>query len=191
VLDLASEVIFGCWKSHPSVAGILATLLSNNIDLWQPSPAVMTKLQDMCAKAINSDDWTQVAAIEPLAFAIAGKGHPTIHRNVLERLISSAHWRDADAVRIRQYYGTVGNEIAAIFRHWNDQFRGGLLKANDVARLIDVLLSSNDVLRAEPGRRSLLNLLESHALVLRDAGETQLAQAATEFVLAFRSLRQS
>jgi hypothetical protein len=191
VLDLASEVIIGSWESHPSVAGILATLLSLNIDLWQPSSAVMSKLQDMCAKAINLDDWTQVAAIEPLAFAISGKGHPTVHRNVLERLISSAHWRDADAVRTRQYYGTIGNEIASIFRHWNDQFRTGLLKANDVARLIDVLLSSNEVLQAGPGRRSLLNLLENHALVLRDAGETQLAQAAMEFVQALRSLRQS
>jgi hypothetical protein len=186
LLDLASEVIIATWESHPNVAGILTTLLSNNIDLWQPPPAVLEKLQDLCERAIRTDDWTQVAAVEPLAFALSGKGHPRVHRDVLERLVNAPAWRTADATRVREYYGTVGNEIAAIFRHWNDQFRNGLLKANDVARLIDLLLSNDVTLRSGPGRRSLLDLLQDHAVVLQASGEAALAGSVVEFVEAFR-----
>lgn len=189
ILDLASEVIIATWDTHPNVAGILATLLSTNIETWQPSRTQMTKLRTLCAKAINSDEWAKVAAVEPLAFAISGKGFTTVHRKVLERLVNAAHWRDADAARIREYYGTVGNEIAALFRHWNDEFRGGLLKANDVARVIDVLLSNDQIFRTG-SQRPLVDLLESHAVVLRDSGETELARVVVEFVEAFRTPRQ-
>ena len=75
ILDLAAEVIIGTWDSHPNVSGILATLLSNNIELWQPTPEIISKLEDLCVNAIKSDEWTKVATIEPLAFAIAGKGY--------------------------------------------------------------------------------------------------------------------
>ena len=187
ILDLAPEVIIETWNSHPNVAGILATLLSNNIDLWRPEPAIISKLQDLCNIAINSGDWMKVAAIEPLAFAISGKGYPDVHRAVLERLINEPHWRDEDAARVRRYYGSLGNQVAAIFRHWNDEFRGGLLRANDVPRVIDLLLSNDEILSKGHGRQTLLDLLVDHAVVLRDAGEFELAKTVMAFVEGFPS----
>jgi hypothetical protein len=189
ILTLASEVIVSTWDTHPNVAGILATLLSNNIDIWDPTSAELGKLEQLCTKAISVNDWSQVAAVEPLAFAIFGKGLPNVHRNILERLINTTSWRNADVDRIRRYYGTIGNQVAAIFRHWRDEFRGGLLRANDAGRLIDLLLSSDQVLQRPSTRQSLLELLESHAVLLRDSGELQLAQSVMEFTLAFRSLK--
>jgi len=191
ILALAPEVIIETWNSHPNVAGILATLLSNNMDMWRPQPVVISKLQDLCTKAIASGDWLKVAAVEPLAFAMSGKGYPDVHRAVLERLIGEPHWRDEDAARVSEYYGSLGNQVAAIFRHWNDEFRGGLLRANDVPRVIDLLLSNDEILRKEHGRQTLLELLVEHAVVLQDAGESKLAKTVMEFVEGFRSLRST
>ena len=191
ILDLASEVIIATWESYPNISGILSTILSNSINLWNPSPSTISKLQDLCKKAIKSNDWSQVAAVEPLAFAISGKGHPNVHRNVLDRLIGSSSWREADAARINKYYGNIGNEIAAIIRHWNDQSRNGLLKANDTARLIDLLLSNNEILKSGFGRLSLINLLQNHAIVLKNSGEPELAKKVMEFVSAFQQSRQT
>ena len=93
LLDLAAEVIPGISGTHPNVAGILSTLLSSNFDLWHPTPAVLSKLEQICHGAVVAGDWTRVALIEPLAFAAAAKGRPDAHRQVLDRLIDDRHWR--------------------------------------------------------------------------------------------------
>lgn len=189
LIDLASEVIVGTWDSHPNVAGILSTLLSNNIEYWKPTPVVLGKLEQLCKSAIEGDEWTRVAMVEPLAFAVAAQGCPDAHRKILERLIEDTKWRDADAARIRYYYGGVGIEIAAIIRHWKDPFRNGLLRANDVARLIDLLLSSDKILTSPFARQTLLNLLAEQAKVLSDAGALNLAQSVNDFAEALRSVK--
>jgi hypothetical protein len=186
LLDLAPEVIVGTWESHQNVAGILSTLLSNNIDYWKPTPEVLEKLNRLCQAAIASNDWTRVALVEPLAFAVAAQGHPEVHKKLLERLIGDARWRDADASRELQYYGGVGIQIAAILRHWRDPFRKGLLHANDVARLIDLLLSNDKLLARTFGQQALLDLLAAHAQVLSDHGAPDLARRVYDFVAALR-----
>jgi hypothetical protein len=134
-LELTAVVIPDVWNTHPNVTGILSTTLSNNVDLWQPTELILSKLEELCDRAIGSGDWSKVASLEPLAFALGGKGRYNIHRRVLERLIEESHWRDADAARIRDYYGTAGIKISALIRHWRDPWRKGLLHVNDVARL--------------------------------------------------------
>jgi flavin-binding protein dodecin len=188
LLDLASEVIPEIWDTHPNAAGILSTLLSTAVDVWQPTHSVLEKLRQLCDTAIQAGDWTQVASAEPLAFALGAKGHPEVHRRLLERLIEDRHWREADAARIRKYYGTIGVEIAAIVRHWHDPLREGLLRANDVARLIDLLLSGDETLAKPFAKHTLLDLLEQHALVLADCGEVELASRINELSVALRHL---
>ena len=167
----------------------MSNLLSNNIEYWKPPPAVLGKLEQLCKAAIEAGAWTQVAMVEPLAFALAAQGRADPHRKILERLIADPEWRDADAARIREYNGGVGIEIAAIFRHWKDPFREGLLRANDVARLIDLLLSSDKMLSAPFARQTLLNLLVEHEKVLSDSGAPDLARSVNDFVEALRSMQ--
>lgn len=126
--------------------------------------------------------------MNPLAFAIAAQGRPDAHRKVLEGLIGDPKWRRADAARIRDYYGNVGIEIAAILRHWKDPFRKGLLRANDVARLINLLLSGDKTLTSHFARRTLLDLLAENAKVLSDSGARDLALSVNEIVKAFLSM---
>jgi hypothetical protein len=189
LLNLASEVVPGIWGTHPKIAGILSTLFSNAVDLWQPSPGLLAKLEQLCNNAIQAGDWSQVASVEPLAFALSAKGCRDVHRRLLERLINESHWRDADAARIREYYGSVGIEIAAIIRHWHDPFREGLLKANDVARLIDLALSGDATVASPFARQTVLDLLEIHADLLFRSGEPDLARRVTELVAALRFVR--
>jgi len=190
MLDLAPEVIVGTWDSHPNVAGILSTLLSNNIDYWKPTPKVLEKLEQLCQAAIESNEWTRAALVEPLAFAVAAQGRPDAHRKLLECLITDTRWRDADAVRESYYYGGVGIQIAAILRHWRDPFRKGLLRANDVARLIDLLLSNDKILEGPFARQTLLDLLVAHARVLSDSGAPDLARCVNDFVEALRFMKE-
>ena len=189
LLDLTPEVIIGTWESHPNVAGILATLLSNNINYWEPAPVVLEKLEHLCEAVIKDGAWTQVDLVEPLAFALAAQGRPDAHAKVLERLIGDPKWRKADSARIRDYYGNAGIEIAAIIRHWKDPFRKGLLRANDVARIIDLLLSGDKTITSPFGRRILLDLLAENAKVLSDAGAGGLALSVNELVEALRSMK--
>jgi hypothetical protein len=188
VLNLIPEVIVGTWESHPNVAGILATLLSNATQHWHPAPQIVEKLRDLCASAILTDDWSRVASVEPLAFAIASRGSSDMQRRVLERIVSSTNWRKQDIARVREYYGTLGVELAAIVRHWNDPFRKGLLRANDVGRLMDLVLSNDKLIKTSPGQQDLLNLLLDHARVLSDSGAKEMAQSVADFVNAFRLL---
>ena len=111
---------------------------------------------------------------------------PEIHRRVLERLINDSHWREADVARNRQYYGTAGVRIAAIIRHWHDPFRHGLLRANDVSRLIDLLFSSDNTLARPITRGTLVGLLDQNASVLAQCGEAALARRVKEMVAALR-----
>jgi hypothetical protein len=189
LLDLTSEVIPGIWSTHPNAAGILSTLLSVAVDLWQPTMPVLEKLTQLCERARQDGDWTQVASVEPLAFALCAKGQADIYRQILERLVEDWHWRESDALRIREYYGTVGVEIAAIFRHWQDPFRQGLIRANDVARLMDLLLSADKTLAKSSTQKKLLDLLDQHASILKDNGEFTLATRVNELVVALRLLR--
>lgn len=186
LLELAAEVIPNVWDTHANVAGILSTMLSTNVDLWRPTEILLSKLEQLCDGAIESGDWSRVASVEPLAFALGAKGRPSVHRRVLERLIEESHWRDTDSVRIREYYGTVGVEIAAILRHWHDPLRKGLLRVNDVARLMHLLLSADRSLANDTVQQMVLTLLEQHAVALKDCGEDALACRVNELVMALR-----
>lgn len=189
LLDLAPEVIVEAWGSHPNVAGILSTLLSKNIDYWNPSPVVLEKLEELCRAEIEAGEWTRVGLAEPLAFALAAQGRPDALRKILDRMIGDAQWRGADAARNLEYYGGVGNHVAAIFRHWKDPFRKGLLRANDVARLIDLLLSSDKTLTKPFARQYLLDLLAENAKILSDSGAGDLARSVNDFVEALRFMK--
>ncbi|HEY5956793.1 MAG TPA: hypothetical protein VIV60_09585 [Polyangiaceae bacterium] len=190
LLDLAAEVILGIWHSHPNIAGILSTLLSTASEFWQPSKSSLLRLEALCDSAIQQGDWSRIGAVEPLAFALGTKGRCEIHRQVLERLIEERHWRAADAARTRDYYGTAGVQIAAILRHWHDPIRKGLLHVNDISRLMDMLLSTDRHLLGSSTHLSVLDLLEQHALALRDCGQVLLASRVHELVDAVRTQRR-
>lgn len=191
LMNLTAEVIPSIWKTHANVAGILSTLLSTASDLWQPAEAILLKLEELCNSAIQVGDWSQVASVEPLAFALGAKGHHGIHRRVLERLIEERHWRNADSTRIQEYYGTVGVQITAILRHWHDPFRKGLLRVNDVARLMDLLLSSDQTLSTLTARQTALDLLDQHALALKECGEVTLAARVDQLAAGLRHVAKS
>ena len=188
VIDLAAEVVAGVWNDHPNVAAFLSTLLSNNLDLWRPSASLIAKLHQLCDSAIEADDWTRVAQAEPLAFALGAKGAPDVHARLLERLITNPKWRKADVSRVREYYGTVGNEIASIVRHWRDPFRQGLLRANDVARLMDLLLSADGTF-SPLANHALVDLLAQHAKVLVEHGQADSAHKVAELLDALKFKR--
>jgi hypothetical protein len=189
VLELVPDVIISTWKDHPDVAGILATVLCNAIDLWHPTAKQMAKLDELCATAIESDNWALVASVEPLAFALAAQGRGAAHKKVLERIVSESKWRTRDVARVREYYGGVGEEVAALTRHWNDPRRKGLLQANDVGRLMDVILSSDRYLKGSSRRDSLLRFLLDHAETLQKCGAPEVAKTVSSFVQGIQLLR--
>ena len=183
LLDLASEVLVGTWDEYPEVAGILATWLGNNSDLWQPLPTLMDKMEQLCIDEISADDWTLVASINPLAFALLGKKRPKIYQKTLERTICNRHWREADAAHALRYYGNQGTEMSAIIRHLEEGLRPNLLGTYDAPRIIDLLLAHNtDLNRPSTRNRVLHDLLMRQAAVLATNNEVKLARYVTELV---------
>ena len=188
IMNLTAEVILGVWETHANVAGILSTLLSTASDLWQPTELQLSKLEDLCNRAVQAGDWCRVASVEPLAFALGEKGRHAVHKRVLERLIEERHWREADSRRVDQYDGTSGVKLVAILRHWRDPFRNGLLgllRTNDLPRLMDLLLSADRTL-STAASQTALDLLDQHALVLKGYGELALARRVDLLVSGLR-----
>lgn len=183
ILGAAAELVIDGSSSNINAAGILTTLLSNNFDHWHPSPAVLTKLHDVCRRPINADDWSHVSVIEPLAFALGGKGRLSAERNLLGRFVANPHWRRADQDRLQQYYGNDYRQLNAIKRHWLEERRTGLLHAHDVWRLMQ-LSTDGRLLVAQP---SIHRLLEQHIEGLAEAGALELARDAHAFVVNHQS----
>jgi hypothetical protein len=121
-----------------------------------------------------------------LSFALATKGRTDIHSKVLERLVDNPQWRAADASRVREYYGTLGVQIAATVRHWQDGFREGILRANDVPRLMEILLSGELKPRRPRAFDQLVDLLAEEARLLGRYQETRLARRVQDVVEALR-----
>jgi hypothetical protein len=186
LLNLTSRVMVETWHSHPEVAGILSTWVGNNSDVWQPTPAMMDKMEQLCESEISADDWTRVASTNPLAFALAVKGRPEIYQKVLERTICNRRWRDADAEHALRYYETRGIEVSAIIRHWEEGLRHDLLRAYDAPRIIDLLLAANMAPNGRSTHHRLLDLLTNQAKVLAEGGEINLARQVAEEVDALR-----
>ena len=186
LLKLASRVMVETWHSHPQVAGILSTWLGNNSDVWQPTPALMDKMERLCESEISADDWTRVASTNPLAFALAVKGRPKIYQQVLERTICNRHWRNADAEHALQYYETRGIEVSAIIRHSEEGLRHDLLRAYDAPRIIDLLLAATITLNRRSIQHRLLDLLTNQARILAEGGAMNLARHVAEEVDALR-----
>lgn len=186
LLGLVPDVIIDAWELHTNVVGILATLLSASLKRWEPPSKVLSKLERLCLDTIRSDEWPQVASVEPVAFAIAAKGRPGAHRELLQRLVMPTKWRDADISRQREYYGSAGEEIGAVIRHWkHGRYRTGLLRAHDVGRLM--VFSESLLIRAPQARDGLMDLLQKHARILSDHGERQLARSVMDFTEAVRT----
>jgi hypothetical protein len=186
LLELASQVMEETWRSDPEVAGILSTCLGNNSNVWQPTPAMKDKMEQLCESEISADDWTRVSSTNPLAFALAVKGRPEIYQKALERTICNRRWRDADAEHTFRYYETRGAEVSAIIRHWQEGLRHDLLRAYDAPRIIDLLLSANKAPKGRSIHHQLLDLLTNLAKVLAEGGEMNLPRHVAEEVDALR-----
>jgi hypothetical protein len=190
LLDLASKLIRDTWHTHPEVVGILSTWVGNNSDIWQPRAAEMAKMEQLCKKEIGADDWTLVGSTNPLAFALATKGYPEIYTKALERTICNRHWRDADAAHARRYYGTLGAELSAIIRHWEEGLRHDLLRAYDAPRIIDLLLMRNKDPKWQSIHHWLLDLLANQAKILHEGGEINLARHVAQGLGALRQAQK-
>jgi len=179
IVALGAKMLPEIWQSHANLAGILSTALSTNLWLWRPSSALLGKLAALCEAEIHDDRWSRVAAVEPLAFALGAKGRWEVHRSVLSAVVGSEHWRNADAERIAKYYGSYGAELVGIERHLRDPLRHGLLKANDVARLIHLLGSDIADIGRPATRRKVVRLLQENVRILEECGEENLAREAS------------
>lgn len=186
IVALGAQMLPEVWQSYPDLAGILSTALSTNLWLWSPTRVLLDKLEALCAAEVHDGRWTRVAAVEPLAFALGAKGRGEVHRSVLGAVVGSEHWRNADAHRIAEYYGSYGAELVGIERHLRNPLRHGLLKANDVARLIHLLDSDIADIGRPATRKKVISLLQANVRILEGCGEQSLAREASMVLEADR-----
>lgn len=178
LMRMVSELGLEVWNTHPDVAGLMFTLMSQLWTYWNPSKAIVAKLSKICTSTLEDGVWTTVSLIEPLAFTLGAIGNTEIHRRYIEQALRDSRWRRADAKRIYTYYGSYGVELAGIRRHRHLPRRPGLLRINDVTREITLLASSDDQLRQPKVREELLGFVDRDIRILLKAGEKELAQEA-------------
>jgi hypothetical protein len=185
LLSLAMQMVIELWQESPSLAGIGATLLSTNLDLWKPPRNVFPKLKQLYRRALDGGHVEFVPAVEPLAFAIASQGDLALYRRFLQLVIEEQPWRHADSQRIEAYYGSHLVEIESIERHIKDPRRTNMRRANDVARLVHLLSlpkSHHRSLHKWKTRRRLRRLLVMSAYALSECGESDLRDSLRTYL---------
>ncbi len=186
-LDLGIRLLIDVWDSHPEVAATLSTLVSVSLVHWHPSAREVRQLNRLCRMALESDNFTMEPIIEPLAFALATKGHWETHVATMTRVIGSERWRAEDALRIESYYGGIGFQVSALLRHWRDPLRTGILKSNDAARILGVLRSGEHATMAAETRRTLIWLARQQGAILRAVGASGPSRLIAEYVASLKS----
>lgn len=162
-------------RKDTNACGLSATMLSvpKLRDLWQPDDTVLKALHEFAQEAIGRTDVRNVGVVEPLVFALAVKGVPDAHRQHIEAIIHNSLWGNADQQRVLDYYGTFTNEIEAIDQHiQRDPGRTGLLKANDVRRLLNILTILTPGTATED---RVVSLISRSIEAIREGGEQALA----------------
>lgn len=183
VLNWATEIIVTSWDSgDPELLGICATLLSTLTDQWHPDARTLDKLEAICSDGVAAGRDTHIPAIEPLLFAVAAKGRQQSYTDFLAARVRDEDYRQAEAARSSIYYGADGQTAAAVFRHLHDPRREGLLRANDLGRLLSLVTKPAVDLSRRNVRALLLELLRDSIRELREAGEPDLAAQAVKFL---------
>jgi hypothetical protein len=185
LLEWASEIIISCWeKGDAELLGICTVLLSTSPHEWHPEDMMLTKLESLCHREIDAGGLTRVGIVEPLVFALAEKGRSAVYRRFLEVSVERKDWRNAEDARSSYYYRSEGEKAAAIFRHLRDPNRVGLLRANDVGRLLTLTTRPTFDLSHLHVRSLLIGLLTESVKELHNAGEAKLANFATRYLLS-------
>lgn len=164
--------------SENSLNGIGATLLSTELSSsWHPQPKTLKRLSDAVLTTLVEETPDKISIVEPLAFALGAKGRTDVHREYLFRVIQHLTWRRADMQRLLRYYGPQIVELLnAIKRHLRTDLPVGLLKVNDLGRLLSVMRTFND-----QGSQSLMRqLLVASMTYLRNSSEHELLRAIVD-----------
>lgn len=171
LLDLSAEYLLDRVAIVDRVtAGLFATLLSVAGDPWRPGQPLLDELEKLCNRILQDSDWSSIGVVEPLAFALGRKGRRAPQTKYLNAVVFDDEWRRADISRTGQYYEDLGSQIDAMKRHVRDERRDGLLLANDVARLINLLSI------AGPAKRVITALLDKCIKALYEGGQETLAE---------------
>ena len=176
LLNASADILLDASSTRDRVtAGLLATLLSRTSDFWTPSSALLAELGKLCESILN-DDPTMIGVVEPLVFALACHDRRDQHRKYIATVLHDQMWRVADISRIGEYYEDRLTQLKAMKRHLSDKRRGGLLGANDIVRLLNLLRI------VDHGRpfEEVTRMVQTAVSVLYAAGEDTLAKHATE-----------
>lgn len=151
-----------------TIAGLLASLLVTLNQNWRPHPTELDKLAKICLKLLSDGDRELVGVLDPLTFALGqqafrrSKHEPSLARLTeaqsehLKLLINNQEWREADSERMFRYYEGIDKYVRGLLRHKKEEnFRNGLLKANDVTRLTELLE------KQQIAHRGIINRLKS------------------------------
>ncbi len=185
VLDWTAEILVDCWgDGEAELLGICGVLLSS-FELWNPPTSVLDEVENLCVREIKERDHMLIGVVEPLAFALAAKGRPVPHRAFLTAIVAEEHWREAEHARSRRYYGSDSRKALAVSRHMRDPLRAGLLRANDVGRLMGLLTRPTPDLARPRARALLRGLLRESVLELQRAGEFDLVKEATSYLAGY------
>jgi hypothetical protein len=186
VLDWAADIIIECWPDgDPELLGICSVLLTTSLDQWNPTDDVLTKLESLCRDALQAGDSTRIGVVEPVLFAVAAKGRSAGYVQFLTASVEDKSLRGAEDARSKQYYGSEGEKAAAIARHLSDAHRTGLVRANDIGRLLTLVTKPTTDLSRPPVRRLLLGLIRESLHELQAAGQQDLVSQAARFLVTY------
>lgn len=172
VAELLQDLLTqNAWLSHHKLAGILANILSKETDDWHPNDKELKRLGDACDVLLKLGDPTLVGVIEPVEFSLGVKGLGGSHARYLRLAVRSAGWRHTDMERVIKYYDRETTQIESFDRHLHDSRRTGLLRANDLPRILESLEGGNDPSARE---RELQHILFKLLKVLKQTSEVDL-----------------
>lgn len=174
ITGMAAKLALEHWETDPTTAGLLITVVDTNLDTWTPNKSVTKKLRTLCNKSISDTDCAKIGAIEPAAYALAAKGDQAAFRMFLKGIVGSSPFRSADVARVDFYYGNQMRQFQAYLRHALDSKKVGILRVNNVGRLIHILHQAG-LEGAKPFRREIVRLIRECQQAASQNEESDLA----------------
>lgn len=137
VMALIAERFAQVVDSLPWHAGMLATLLTVDSDIWAPRGALLDRLSVICARLQKQEDPRLVQVLEPLVFVLWRAGRQGFAESFLRPFMLEEAWRCADYYRIKRYAGDEGRLYNVIDSHVNER-NDVLERASEAGRFAEL-----------------------------------------------------
>ncbi len=179
-IRLGLPIVLDVCNANCDAAAIIALVMNGSGSslpaAWSLPRSAVRAIEPLCNRILRRDEIAAIPLLDPLALTLGKQGREAVYKRYLRRLIEDGDWQRAAARLHLGYYESVTENLLAIHRHLEDQFRGGLVRGHDAPSLVELTCMQNAELQGPGVRIALSTMLSKTVCTLNELQEERLAQ---------------